>query len=102
MTLLFAILSSKAIVCNRALDSRTGTKTNTKEFSSEERHALIIQREKHSRKLRRLFSKTSPDNSGSTLKDRWVLNLVLCFRPRLCAHVIRGYVKVGRVAQILE
>ena len=77
-------------MCNRALDSRTGTKTSTKEFSLEERHASIIQREKHSRKRRRLVSKMSPDNSGSTLKDRWVLNLVLCFRLRLCAHVIRG------------
>ena len=33
------------------------------------------QREKHHRKFRHLFSERSPVNSGSSLKDKWVMNL---------------------------
>ena len=33
------------------------------------------QREKHDRKFRHLFSERSPVNSGSSLKDKWVMNL---------------------------
>ena len=42
---------------------------------SKEQQTSIKQRERHDKKLRLLFSKKSPDNSGSTLKDKWVLNL---------------------------
>ena len=33
------------------------------------------QRGKHDRKFRHLLSKRSPVNSGSSLKDKWVMNL---------------------------
>ena len=42
---------------------------------SKEQQTSIKQRERHDKKLSLVFSKKSPDNSGSTLKDKWVLNL---------------------------
>lgn len=97
MTLLFAILSSKAIV-----ESFRFEKGNEDEYEGVqfERTSRVDHTE---RETWQKSTSMSPDNSGSTLKDRWVLNLVLCFRLRPCAHVIRGYViKVCRVAQMLE
>ena len=43
--------------------------------SSKELQTFTKQREKHDRKLRHLLSKRSPVNSGSSLKDKWVMNL---------------------------
>ena len=41
--------------------------------SSKELQTFTKQREKHDRKLRHLLSKRSPVNSGSSLKDKWVM-----------------------------
>ena len=47
-----------------------------KEFcSSKELQTFTNQREKYDRKFRHLLSKRSPVNSGSSLKDKWVMNL---------------------------
>ena len=47
-----------------------------KEFCrSKEHQTLTKQREKHDRKFRLLLSKRGPVNSGSSLKDKWVMNL---------------------------
>ena len=43
--------------------------------SSKELQKFTKQREKHDRKLRHLLSKRSTVNSGSSLKDKWVMNL---------------------------
>ena len=43
--------------------------------SSKEQQTFTKQREKHDRKFRHLLSKRSPVNSGSSLKDKWVMNL---------------------------
>ena len=43
--------------------------------SSKELQTFTKQREKHDRKLRHLLSKWSSVNSGSSLKDKWVMNL---------------------------
>ena len=43
--------------------------------SSKELQTFTKQREKHDRKFRHLLSKRSPVNSGSSLKDKWVMNL---------------------------
>ena len=44
-------------------------------YSSKELQTFTKQREKHDRKLRHLLSKRSPVNSGSSLKDKWVMYL---------------------------
>ena len=47
-----------------------------KEFChSKEQQTFTKQREKHDRKFCHLLSKRSPVNSGSSLKDKWVMNL---------------------------
>ncbi|RMX43634.1 hypothetical protein pdam_00024646 [Pocillopora damicornis] len=43
--------------------------------SGKDEFRFTKQREKHDRKLRHLLSKRSPVNSGSSLKDKWVMNL---------------------------
>ena len=56
----------------RALFSRS--RVRVEEFcSSKELQTFTKQREKHDRKLRHLLSKRSPVNSGSSLKDKWVM-----------------------------
>ncbi|CAH3158681.1 unnamed protein product [Pocillopora meandrina] len=58
----------------RALFSRS--RVRVEEFcSSKELPTFTKQREKHDRKLCHLLSKRSPVNSGSFLKDKWVMNL---------------------------
>ena len=50
--------------------------SRVKEFChSKEQQTFTKQREKHDRKLRHLLIKRSPANSGSSLKDKWVMNL---------------------------
>ena len=58
----------------RALFSRS--RVRVEEFcSSKKLQTFTKHREKHDRKLSHLLSKRSPVNSGSSLKDKWVMNL---------------------------
>ena len=44
-------------------------------YFSKEEQTFIKQNKKHDRKLRHFLSKRSPVSSGSSLTDKWVMNL---------------------------
>ena len=66
-----------SILCLRALFSRSLSELSALINNSETSQVedFCSSREKHDRKFRHLLSERSPVNSGSSLKEKWVINL---------------------------